>query len=233
MNYSRLCRIAPLSLIILLFPLLLNAQVSADILYWEKDIRQFEKLDSIEKDPASAILFTGSSSIRLWSGLQKDMAPFNVIRRGYGGAKLSDFDYYAKRIIYPHQFSALVLFVANDITGSPSDKSPAAVAALFKNILSTIRAKYPLTPVFWIQITPCPSRWNSWDRIQEANKLVEEVCNADKNCWFIKTSDSFLGTDGLPKKELFRDDMLHLNDSGYQVWTRIIKESLTQKLKNN
>lgn len=215
----------------LILPASLSAQVSADILSWEKDIRQFEKLDSSQQDPAHAILFTGSSSIRLWSTIREDMKPYAVIQRGYGGAKLSDFAYYASRIIYPHQFDALVLFVANDISGSPADKKPEEVAKLFSDILQIIRARYPETPVFWVDITPTPSRWSVWQAIQEANLYIEEVCKKDRHAFCIHTADQFLGTDGQPKKEFFREDMLHLNQDGYQVWAGIIKQSLQLNLK--
>ncbi len=69
-----------------------------EVLSWENDIRNFEQLDKTVKYPDDAILFAGSSSIRLWSTLENDMAPYHIIQRGYGGAKLSDFAVYAKRI---------------------------------------------------------------------------------------------------------------------------------------
>ena len=94
---------------------------------WGKDILDFEQQDKLEKDPGNAILFAGSSSIRLWSTLKEDVAPYPVIQRGFGGSKFSDLAVFAERIIYPHQFRALVIFEANDITGSTADKTPAEV----------------------------------------------------------------------------------------------------------
>jgi hypothetical protein len=88
-----------------------------EVLAWENDIREFEKLDKSEKYSPDALLFTGSSSIRMWTTLETDMAPFPVIQRGYGGARLSDFAVYAGRIIAPHPCRAILIFVANDITG--------------------------------------------------------------------------------------------------------------------
>ena len=85
---------------------------------WENDIHKFEQLDKSEKYSEDAILFAGSSSIRLWTTLETDMAPYPVIQRGYGGAKLSDFAVYADRIFAPHPCRAIVIFIANDITGS-------------------------------------------------------------------------------------------------------------------
>jgi hypothetical protein len=198
---------------------------------WEKDIQNFEQLDKSEKYPNDAILFAGSSSIKFWISLDKDMAPYHIIQRGYGGAKLSDFVVYAGRIFDPHQCRAIVLFVANDITGSDNDKKPEEVAALFRNVLKTIRKEHPVTPVFWIAITPTASRWKVWPEIQKANALIKETCDKQKNTYFIKTDFAFLNENGLPRDELFRDDKLHLTEKGYALWTEIIKQELNKVLK--
>ena len=197
-----------------------------EVLSWENDIKNFEQLDKSEKYHDDAIVFAGSSSIRLWTSLEKDMAPYNIIQRGYGGAKLSDFAVYTSRIIDSHSCKAIVLFVANDITGSDQDKKPEEVASLFRYILKTIRKSHPVTPVFWIEITPTASRWKVWPEIQKANALIKNVCDKGKNTYFITTSYAFLNEKGLPKDELFRDDQLHLTEKGYAVWTGIIRKEL-------
>ncbi len=199
---------------------------------WEKDIRKFEHLDSVEAYPDSAFLFAGSSSIRLWSTLAGDMAPYPVIQRGYGGAKLSDFSVFADRIIYPHPCRAIVLFVANDITGSEADKTPEEVRDLFLNVLKTIREKFPDTPVFWIAITPTGLRWKAWPQVEKANILIQKACKKHNNTYFISTKNFFLNAEGLPKDELFREDRLHLNEEGYVVWTSLIKKELEKVIGN-
>jgi lysophospholipase L1-like esterase len=193
---------------------------------WENDIQKFEQLDKSETYPRNAILFAGSSSIRLWTTLGRDMSPYPVIQRGFGGSKLSDLAVYASRIVDPHPCSAIVLFVANDITGSDQDKSPQEVAALFRNILKTIRKTHPDTPVFWIEVTPTVLRWKVWPEIQKANALIKDICDSQKNSYFIKTDFGFLSDSGKPIDELFRDDKLHLTEKGYAVWTKIIKGEL-------
>jgi lysophospholipase L1-like esterase len=193
---------------------------------WGKDIRRFEHLDSVETYPPNAVLFAGSSSMRLWATLAEDMAPYAIIQRGYGGARLSDFSFFAGRIIYPHPCAAIVLFIANDITGSEGDKTPEEVRDLFLNVLNTIREKFPETPVFWIAITPTGSRWKAWSQVEKANNLIQKACNKQENTYFISTKDYFLNSSGLPKDELFREDRLHLNEEGYKVWTGIIKKEL-------
>lgn len=198
---------------------------------WDKDIRKFEQLDKSERYQDDAILFAGSSSIRLWTTLEKDMSPFNIIQRGYGGAKLSDFAVYANRIFSPHRCKAIVIFIANDITGTVQDKTPEEVSVLFRNVLKTIRKSHPSTPVFWISVTPTPLRWKVWPEIQKANELIRNICEQKKNTYFIKTDFAFLDETGKPKDELFRDDKLHLTEKGYAVWTQIIKKELDNKLK--
>jgi len=201
-----------------------------EVLAWEKDIQKFEQLDKSKKYPSDAILFAGSSSIRLWSSLERDMYPFSVIQRGYGGARLSDFAVYASRIFEPHPCSAIVIFIANDITGSDKDKSHQEVAALYRNLIKTIRKSHHYTPVFWIEVTPTSSRWQVWPEIKKANNLIKNICDNQKNTYFIQTDFAFLNETGQPRDELFLSDKLHLNAKGYEVWTEIIKRELSRVL---
>src|SRR4030043_1472210 len=94
---------------------------------WQPEIARFEDLDKTENYPDHAIVFAGSSSIRLWSTIAEDMSPYKVIQRGYGGAKFSDFAVYADRIFSPHKCSGLGLFFEKDITGEENDKKPGEV----------------------------------------------------------------------------------------------------------
>lgn len=200
---------------------------------WEADIEKFEQNDISKSYPSDAIMFTGSSSIRLWSTINKDMLPYNVIQRGYGGAKLSDFVVYADRLIYPHPCQAIVIFIANDIAGNDNDKSPLEVSRLFRKTLYIIRRKYVDTPVFWISITPTPARWHVWPEIKEADEMIRKICENHRNTYYINTEKAFLSPSGLPKNELFGADRLHLNDDGYVLWSRIIKNELNKVLVKN
>ena len=197
---------------------------------WNQEILKFEQLDKSEHDPDKAILFAGSSSIRLWSTLKEDVAPYPVIRRGFGGSKFSDLAVFAKEIIYPHQFRALVLFEANDITGNAADKSPKEVAKLFRDIVRTVRRKYADQPIFVIEITPTQSRWPQWPKIKQANQLLRESCRKLHNTYFTETSTAYLNKAGEPINELFIKDMLHQNRVGYRIWGTLIREKLDEVL---
>src|SRR6516162_8674990 len=62
---------------------------SEDPLVWEDAISALEANSRGRYAPGVAVVFVGSSSIRLWDTLEEDMAPIAVLRHGFGGAKLN------------------------------------------------------------------------------------------------------------------------------------------------
>ncbi|MEZ6056823.1 MAG: GDSL-type esterase/lipase family protein [Planctomycetaceae bacterium] len=224
------------SLSIILCSLLLSGVCSRlwgqdDIARWEPEIRKLEALDQQQVDPQDAILFLGSSSIRLWESVAQDVAPYPTIRRGYGGAKFSDLNAYVDRLVVAHKCRAMVIFVANDITGGANDKSPEEVVKLVASITTTIRKTHPETPIFYVEVTPTFKRWPAWKTIRTLNSRIAEYCSDTENVHFISTAANYLDpkTDE-PIATYFREDQLHQNADGYKVWGRIIKARLDQVL---
>jgi hypothetical protein len=199
-----------------------------EVTYWENDIAVFDSLNALEPAGPQTLLVTGSSSVRLWSTIHEDLAPYRVMQRGYGGAKLTDFNYYTERIIQEGTMKAILVFVANDISGTDGDRTPREVFQLYKGLVVKIRERNPDTPLFWIETTPTPSRWHAIDRIRKANDLIRSYCEKNDDLYFIPTSDAYTLESGLPDSTLFRNDMLHLNARGYALWTERIKLNLEE-----
>lgn len=195
---------------------------------WEPEIRAFEIQDSMHGYTEGGILFMGSSSIRLWNSISEDFKPHQIVQRGFGGSSLPDVIYYTDRIIARHQPCAVVLFVANDITGGANDKSPNQVAALYENLISIIRKQFTKTPIFILAITPTGSRWSAWPQIQAANTAIADMVSRKKQVQFVPTEHLFLNSDGLPDSSLFVADKLHLSSGGYAKWTTILKPLLDE-----
>lgn len=199
---------------------------------WAKEIADFEKLDKEENYAKDAILFIGSSSIKRWTTIKEDMLPYKTIQRGFGGSKIEELAYYFDRIVYPHEFKALVIFIGtNNLTGKKTDAKPSDILKYAKYIKKKIRAKYTNTPVFWIAITPTNARISAWPQVQNANQLIKDMCNKSKDFHFIETDEAYLGADGKPIKNLFVTDQIHLNTEGYAIWNKIIKKELDTYLK--
>ena len=197
-------------------------------LRWEADIREIDSLNAVEYSDDNTLLVTGSSSVRLWDSIQTDLAPYQVMQRGYGGSKLSDYKLYAERIIKPHPFKAIVVFVANDIRGGEDDRSPREMFQLYQTLVENIRNRNPDTPVFWIETTPTPSRWNVNPKARKANKLIRDWSGESEDLHFISTFDAYMTPGLLPDSTYFREDMLHLNRKGYTQWAEIILSSLEE-----
>ena len=195
---------------------------------WEPAMLEFERLDRENTYPPNSILFTGSSSIVLWRTLAEDMAPFPVIQRGFGGSKMPDVLKHADRYIKHHSFSAVVVFVANDITGDQnnSDKSPSEVRDLFEQFVQKIRSYNAEAPIFIMAITPTNSRWHVWNNTRAANLLLQGLADDNENVIFVPTEDLFLGDDGKAKPDLFVSDQLHLAPAGYELWTKRLRSYL-------
>ncbi|UCG48928.1 MAG: hypothetical protein JSU94_03925, partial [Phycisphaerales bacterium] len=82
---------------------------------WEGVIRQFEEWDSKNSFARDAVLFVGSSSIRMWA-TRNYFAGLPVINRGFGGSQISDVNYYAKRIVLKYEPQVIVFYAGdNDV----------------------------------------------------------------------------------------------------------------------
>jgi lysophospholipase L1-like esterase len=204
--------------------------MSGDPAAWESSIRKFEAQDRLNPPPKDVIVFTGSSSITFWNTLERDMAPLPVINRGFGGSRINDVVYYADRIVIPYRPCAVVLFAGtNDIAGS-KPKTAQEVFESFGAFVKIVHAALPQTPIYYISITPTPSRWKYWPIVREANRLIKAQTETDLRLHFIDLTGVILGPDGKPRRDLFRIDRLHPNQKGYAVWTAIIKPILQAEL---
>ena len=195
---------------------------------WKYDttFARFESLNSVEKHTDSALLFFGSSYIRMWENIRNDIAYNDIIHRGFGGCNLRDVAYYINRILASHHPKGIFFYVGNDIVDANNDKDPEQVFELFKFIVQEIRVKQPSIPITWLKISPSEKRWKVWDKVQQANLLIEQYCNSQANLFSIRFQHHFLGADGLPIKSLYKNDKLHYNVQGYKVWGTAIKDQV-------
>ena len=217
-----------------LFTQLNNTNNSVGVLRFEKEIQQFEKSDKTESYSPNSILFTGSSFIRLWKTIKQDLAPHEIIHRGFGGSNIGEMAYYIDRIMGNHQFKAIVFYSgSNDITGSNQDKTPTQVLETFKFVVQKVRQKFPTIPIYYIAISPNERRWAVQDKVVEANDLFKNYCQNTPNLHFIETMQQLLGKDGKYQPELHISDKLHFNEKGYKIWTAIIKDILDKDFAVN
>jgi len=192
---------------------------------WEDTIRGFEDWDRKNSFPADAVLFVGSSSIRLWPS-RECFPDLPVINRGFGGSQISDVNYYAKRIVLHYEPEVIVFYAGdNDIAGG---KSAGQVFDDYKKFLTLVHDKLPATRIIFVGIKPSGSRWSLWPVMNEANMMIKDYCGRDGRLFYFDSAKPLLGDDGRPRGELFLKDKLHLNAKGYAAWTRALRPVLME-----
>jgi hypothetical protein len=198
--------------------LLIPAPAAPD--HWLKEIDQLTANDATNPPPTGAVLFVGSSSIRLWKSVAQDFPDFPVINRGFGGSELADSVFYADRIVLPYHPRIVVLFAGtNDIW---SGKSPETVAADFKAFRTKLHAALPDTKLLFLSINYSPSRTRVQDAMRTANQLIATDCASDPRCTYVDVCTPMLDAHGQPQPVYFQQDMLHMKPAGYAIWTRVL-----------
>ena len=195
-----------------------------DFAVWEKEMSAFERADAAKAPPQGAVLFIGSSTVRMWASLAQDMAPAPVINRGFGGSAIMDATHFAPRVIFPYAPRAIYLRAGgNDLW---SGREVEAVFGDFKDFVATVQAKLPDADIIFISQSPSPARWRQKDREQALNQLVAKFIQGKPHLRYIETFDLPLGPDGQPRPELFLADKLHFNADGYKLLAARVRPDL-------
>lgn len=192
---------------------------------FEHDIQTIVDFDKMYAPPVHPILFVGSSSIRKWDDLERNFSKWVVLNRGFGGAETNDVTYYANSIIFPYQPRQIVIYVGeNDLPATAVTAD--TVLSRFKILYATIRSKLPDVPLVYISMKPSPSRAAFFEKAKKANGFIRQFLASEKNTRFIDIYPKMLDKNGNPRKELFLEDMLHMNKKGYKIWEDAVKPYL-------
>ncbi|GAB3532449.1 SGNH/GDSL hydrolase family protein [Pontibacter brevis] len=194
--------------------------------FWD-EIQHYKQQDSVQMPPENAILFVGSSSIRMWDSLQEMFPKRAVINRGFGGSNLLDLKYYLNDIVLPYQPKQIVIYSGeNDI---PSDTVQAPeVLARFKDVFEGIRQEMPQVPIVFISIKPSPSRIQYLPVMQESNRLIQQYLKTQPKAKYVDVYSLMLDRNGRPMQDIFLNDNLHMNKKGYQIWKKALEPHLAK-----
>ncbi len=122
------------------------------------EIAAFKKQDSISQPPKGAILFVGSSSFRLWEGLDTAFPGHQVINRGFGGSTLPDVVYYAEDIIFSYQPRQIVIYAGDNDLATSDRVTAQVVFDRFSQLYKTIRSRmYRRSICFMSPSSPVPA----------------------------------------------------------------------------
>jgi lysophospholipase L1-like esterase len=173
-------------------------------------------MDRVKPPRPGAVVFVGSSSVRLWQGLEGQFGSTVVLKRGFGGARLSDCIENLEQLVVKYRPRLVLLYAGdNDLA---EGTSPREVLRRFAAFAERIQQRLPAARLAFISIKPSPARQALLQQVRVANQLIESYVRGRPRLAYVDVFGAMLGSDGLPRGELFTADGLHLNAKGYALW---------------
>jgi lysophospholipase L1-like esterase len=198
-------------------------------------IQRWQAMDAAEPEPAGAILFVGSSSIRRWESLTLAFDDYEIIQRGFGGSNWSDLVDKADEIVLPYQPAAIVVYGGSNllVTGGTAFELFEDYVAFVQKVHTLQNQSAPPIPILTFGLTPNPSQWWLWSEMEQFNSLVQAYTEPDPSLFYIDTPSIFLATGSPPASYLFAPDQHHLSREGYLLWESALRPVLASVVPPN
>lgn len=189
----------------------------------EREIKVFIAKDRLHLPEPGGVLFIGSSSIRKWNSIKQDFPELNTIHRGFGGSNSADALEYMDKIVLPYKPSVVVYYEGdNDIPGGLSyDEIISKMRTFIERVLKADNG----TKIYLISPKPSYRRINLWDQYLKLHQRMKILANEFPQVSFVDVSLGMF-TDGKLRKDIFIEDNLHMNEKGYEIWTRILRDTM-------
>ena len=185
---------------------------------FNEEIEKFAELPVPEGE--GLVIFTGSSSIRLWNNLDKDCNEIQAINTGFGGSHMSDLLYFLDQTVLRFKPTKVYIYEGdNDIA---EGKEPKAILETAKQITKKILASNSDIEIHFISAKPSPSRWKLKDQYEAFNSLLKAYCDSHEQLFYVDVWNTMLDNNGRPTPDIFISDSLHMNRKGYLLWKDII-----------
>jgi lysophospholipase L1-like esterase len=200
--------------------------------FWAGEVAAFAAIDRDHPPPERPIIFVGSSSIRLWSTLQADMAPLPVLNRGFGGSQLSQVVYNLDQTVIHYRPRAVVLYAGDNDLDSRfrTGRTPEDVAREFREFVARVAMAVPDARIYYLSMKPSRQRWEDWPKEHAGNTLIAQICAGDPRLRYIDVATPMLAAGAPPPSDLLMPDGMHPSPKGYALWTSIIKPKLLADL---
>jgi lysophospholipase L1-like esterase len=172
----------------------------------------------------NTIVFTGSSTIRMWKSLQEDFPKHELVNSGFGGSQASDLLYFLNELVLVYNPSKVFIYEGdNDISAG---KSSEEILDDYKNITTKIHESGPETEIILISPKPSVARWELKDKYLDFNSKLKKFAAGKKNVKYADLWRPMLDKNKEPMKDIFIEDNLHMNQKGYAIWAKIIRKYL-------
>jgi hypothetical protein len=80
-----------------------------------------------------------------------------------------------------------------------------------------------------LDVSMKPAPWGNWQLMDRTNRTIAAYIRTQPRVQFIDVSAAMLDSQGKPRSELYGWDPMHMNPSGYALWTPIVKPVLMER----
>ena len=184
-----------------------------------------EEVAAITEGPVPAwdtgiIVFTGSSSVRMWrdAGLLSKGSP--IINTGFGGSTAFGLNLYLEDVVLRYDPKQVFIYEGdNDIAAGRNTRT---ILEHLDTIFTRIWEHNPGTEIVYIGAKPSPLRWELRKEYEALNKAIERRAKKEDRLVFADVYSPMLEK-GQVRGDLFVEDRLHMNRKGYAIWAEVIR----------
>jgi lysophospholipase L1-like esterase len=173
------------------------------------------------------IVFTGSSSIRLWPRLKEEFPGLPVVNRGFGGSVANDLIVYFETLITRHEPKLIVTYTGgNDLNEKLSVEESLADYTTF---LTMVHDRFPQTRVILTSVKISPNRALQIPSAHALNRQLQDWCAGKDWLRFLDCTSYLADAAGQPIPGYYVGDRLHLSAEGYAKWKTILDPVLREE----
>lgn len=206
---------------LLLFLLVSFLSHAQDSLRFADEVAAIQKkYDSLWDAGKETIVFTGSSSIRIWKTLETSFPKHQIVNSGFGGSEASDLLTYSDELI--HRFKPKKVFIYEGDNDINAKKKLKRILNNIELIIAGIWAKKPNTKIVLIAAKPSLSRWHLRRKYKRLNRKFQKLSMTDVLIEYADVWTPMMNGRKV-KKDIFIADGLHMNAKGYQIWHKTLK----------
>ncbi|MDR2654559.1 MAG: GDSL-type esterase/lipase family protein [Oscillospiraceae bacterium] len=176
--------------------------------------------------PQNGLVLIGSSSIQIWRGSGRDLAPLRSENVGISGSVVNDWFPLVDSLVTPFDPSALVVYVgSNDIHAL--HRNVEDIAADLDRLLEQIHTAVPDAIIYYISVYTSVDAEELKPEDERFNALAKALTEKREYARFVDCASALLDENGAPRRDVFLDDFVHLNEKGYELWKVPLREALS------
>ena len=210
-----------------LFALLLVFSLSAQdyktaVRNFAEEVTKFEAL-TVQEGPV--VVFTGSSSVRLYKNVTALSDQIEILNTGFGGSTAFGLLTYLEETVL--RFKPKQVFIYEGDNDIAAGRTNATIIAHLNSIFQRIWRELPETEIVFIAAKPSPLRWEKHEQYEALNAAIERMAKRDKRLSYADVYSVMLNGDTV-REDIFIQDRLHMNEQGYALWDEVIRPMLLQ-----